>query len=61
MPFSTGHIVVDFCAEKDGSSMQVIDMENLASEKCESVFRKYEDPEPRRYVLPLNLDSSVSK
>ena len=41
--------------------MQVIDMANLASEKCESVFRKYEDPEPRRYVLPLNLDSSVSK
>lgn len=52
-----GHVVVDFCAEKDGSSMEILNMKNLASDKCESVFRKYPDPEPRRYVLPLKVDS----
>lgn len=56
-----GHIVVDVCAEKDGRSLESVYLKSLRSEEGDAeVLRKFGEPEPRRYVLPINVESATA-
>lgn len=54
-----GHIIVDLCAFQDARFMEALNMKQLMSEQCEAKFEKIADPEPRRYVLPISVDSNT--
>ena len=54
--------MVDVCAEKDGRALESVYLKSLRSEEGDAeVLRKFGEPEPRRYVLPINVESAVSK
>ena len=54
-----GHIVLDFCAFNTKAPLDYVYLKDLTSEQCEANWRKIEEPEPRRYVLPLNIPKEV--
>ena len=55
-----GHIVLDLCSFKNKDIFDWIYLKNLTREECENNMKKFEDPEPHRYVIPLNVTSDVS-
>nr|ALG64487.1 carotene and beta,beta-carotene 9',10'-oxygenase [Meretrix meretrix] len=54
-----GHIVMDIIAYKKDSVLQYLYLKELTTEECEKEHRKIEDPEPRRYVIPIKLKSNA--
>ena len=51
---------MDLCSFKNKDIFDWIYLKNLTREECESNMKKFEDPEPHRYVIPLNVTSDVS-
>ena len=51
---------MDLCSFKNKDIFDWIYLKNLTTEECESNMKKFEDPEPHRYVIPLNVTSDVS-
>ncbi|XP_030393877.1 beta,beta-carotene 9',10'-oxygenase isoform X1 [Gopherus evgoodei] len=70
-PFATFHhinafedqgcVVLDLCCQHDGRSLQTYQLQNLckAGEGLDQVYNSIAKAFPRRFVLPLNVDSSV--
>ena len=52
--------MVDLCAFNSKAPLDYVYLKDLTSEQCEANWRKIEEPEPRRYVLPLNVTPDVS-
>lgn len=50
-----GYLIVDIIAYKKDSVLQYLYLKELTTEQCEREHRKIEDPELRRYVLPLHI------
>ena len=55
-----GHIVLDLCSFKNKDILDCVYLKHLTSEECKSNMGKFDDPEPHRYVIPLNVISDVS-
>ena len=60
LTFIVGHIVLDLCAFNTKAPLDYVYLKDLTSEQCEANWRKIEEPEPRRYVLPLTIPQDVS-
>lgn len=54
-----GNIVMDVCGFKTDQALHYIYMKNLTSEQCEANWRKLEEPEPRRYVIPVDVSATT--
>jgi len=52
--------VLDLCAFKSDGPLRYVYLQQLTSDQCEENWRKFEEPEVRRYALPLNINSEVS-
>ncbi|KAL4230270.1 hypothetical protein ACF0H5_010656 [Mactra antiquata] len=50
-----GHLIVDIIAYKKDSVLQYLYLKELTTEECEREHRKIEDPQLRRYILPLTI------
>lgn len=55
-----GHVIIDLSCHKDAGILDKLYMKNLTSEQSEECFRSVSDPEPRRYVIPLDVTDKVS-
>lgn len=54
-----GHVVLDLVGFKTQDPLKHVYLKNLTSEECEAIWRTIEEPEPRRYVLPLNISKQT--
>lgn len=50
---------MDIIAYKKDSVLQYLYLKELTTEECEKEHRKIEDPETRRYVIPIKLKPNV--
>ncbi|KAM4652429.1 carotenoid-cleaving dioxygenase, mitochondrial-like [Discoglossus pictus] len=70
-PFATFHqinayedqncIVLDLCCQDDGGALQTYQLQNLrrSGQALDEVYNTVARPFPRRFVLPLNIDSNT--
>ncbi|XP_053125224.1 carotenoid-cleaving dioxygenase, mitochondrial isoform X2 [Hemicordylus capensis] len=56
-----GCIVLDLCCQDDGSAVHIYRLQNLhkAGEALDQAYNMLSRPYPRRFVLPLSVDSST--
>ncbi|XP_060569813.1 carotenoid-cleaving dioxygenase, mitochondrial-like [Ruditapes philippinarum] len=54
-----GHIIVDICALRSNEALSYIYLKDLSSEQCEENWRKYDSAEPRRFILPLDVNQQT--
>ncbi|XP_060569819.1 carotenoid-cleaving dioxygenase, mitochondrial-like [Ruditapes philippinarum] len=56
-----GHIIVDLCAVRSNEALSYVYLKDLTSEQCEEKWRNFEDPQPRRYILPLKVNQQTPR
>ncbi|XP_074832820.1 carotenoid-cleaving dioxygenase, mitochondrial [Carettochelys insculpta] len=56
-----GCVVLDICCQDDGTSLRIYQLQNLrkAGAGLDQIYNSLPKAFPRRFVLPLNVDSSV--
>lgn len=50
---------MDLCGFQTSKPLEYVYLTQLTSEQCEANWRKLEEPEVRRYVLPLKVETGV--
>ncbi|KAK3593226.1 hypothetical protein CHS0354_012304 [Potamilus streckersoni] len=53
------HIVIDLCAHKSNEVFEYFNLKNLQGDQSLENWRKIDNPEPRRYILPLNIEKKM--